>query len=106
MNIQRAMMVGGILALLALVLIWGDGRDTIRMRVTMLPEFELVVGNLRLIGDRTIMPVCPQLINPGCVSSDPVPPIEIYTIWLFERAQAGSWEGASMRQLLVVRSTR
>jgi hypothetical protein len=106
MNMQRAMLVGSIFVLIALVLIWGIGGGAIRTRVTMLPEFEFVVGNLRLIGDRTIMPVCPQLINPGCVSSDPVPPIEIYTIWLFERAQANTWDGASMRQLLVVRSTR
>jgi hypothetical protein len=59
--------------LLGLVLACGAGGAGVRWGLIDPPQFDYSVSNLRVIADVATIPLCSQLINPGCVLDHPVP---------------------------------
>jgi hypothetical protein len=65
------------------------------------PDILIEFGIWRVIGRTSVIPLCSQLINPGCVLVDPVPPRRIYTLWLLTRAGA-TWENPELIRLATI----
>jgi hypothetical protein len=106
MRSARGAAVGLALALLTLVLACGLSGVAMGQGVVEPPEADVQLGDLRVIADIARVPVCSQMINPGCPGDIPVPPVRIYTIWLLRRTTPGSWDGARMSNLLSYRIGR
>ncbi|GAB4125288.1 MAG: hypothetical protein OHK0050_37290 [Roseiflexaceae bacterium] len=103
---RRSLLLGSVFIIVIMVLACGLGGGAVQQGLVEPPELDLMAGDYRLITNMAYIPVCSQLINPGCVVSNPVPPVRIYTIWLLQRTIPGSWNSAKVHQIAAFRLER
>jgi hypothetical protein len=85
-----------------LVLSCGLGSVAVRQGVLTPPNVNLELGSVRVVGINSNSPECTRLIIPGCIGLEPANITHIYTLWLFQQRERGSWSQPSITQLLRV----
>ncbi len=64
------------------------------------PDVDLDLGAIRLIGDVTIMPICPQFT--ACLMGEPARVNRVYTVWAFIRVSRQPGDPPRIIRLLAV----
>jgi hypothetical protein len=82
-----------------LALSCGVGAAAVRQGAITLPDVNIQLGGVRLVGVTSQSPDCTRLIVPGCTALNQVPTSHIYTLWLFVRSDPNSWDRPAITPL-------
>jgi hypothetical protein len=89
-----------------LALSCGLGAVAVRQGAIAPPDISLELGSARVVGLTSNSPKCVQLIIPRCGYDRSASAARMYTLWLFEQSEQGSWSKPNVTQLLAVRLGR
>jgi hypothetical protein len=77
----------------------GLGAAAVRQGAITLPNVNVQLGGVRLVGVTSPSPDCTRLIVPGCTALNQVPTTHVYTLWLFVRSDPSSWDRPAITPL-------